>query len=132
VSDMTLGKMISSYIALRDKKKAIADEQAKVLKEYTEAMAAIEEVLKQHMLADGVQNIATDEGTAFLKVSRRATVADKSAFREYVISSKNFDMADFSAKVEAVQDFVNDPANAGSLPPGVNFATYQSVGVQRK
>ena len=129
---MTLGKMIEGYIALRDKKKKIADEQGDVLKKYTEAMHQIEEYLQAHMQQQGVQNISTPEGTAFLKTSRRATVADKSAFREYVISTANFDLADFSAKVEAVEDFVRDPANNGSLPPGVNFTTFQSVGVQRK
>lgn len=129
---MTLGKMIEGYIALRDKKKEIADQQKKVLKQYSDAMDVIENFLQAHMQQQNVQNIATDEGTAFIKVKRSATVADKSAFREYVISTANFDMADFSARVEAVEDFVNDPANKGSLPPGVNFTTYQSVGIQRR
>jgi hypothetical protein len=126
---MTLGKMIAGYIALRDKKKEIAEQQAKVIKQYSDAMNEIANYLQGHLQRNNLQNIATPEGTAHLKTSRRATVADKSVFREYVISSQNFDMADFSARVEAVEDYVKD--NGGNLPPGVNFTTFQSVGVQK-
>jgi hypothetical protein len=129
---MTVGKMIEGYIALRDKKSEVKKAQDAVLKQYSDAMDTIEEFLGKHLRSLNLQNISTNEGTAFFKTSRKATVSDKSAFRDYIISSANFDMADFSARVEAVEAHLRDPANEGHLPPGVNFQTYQSVGVQRK
>lgn len=126
---MTFEEMITNYIALRDKKEAIETEFKKTKKKYTDAMATIAEYLQGYMRSNNLQNIASKDGTAFIKTTRSATVGDKSAFREYVIESKNFDLADFRANVEAVQDFMKEN---NQLPPGVNFSTAEEVGVQRR
>ena len=129
---MTLEEMITNYIALRDKKKSLADDHKKVLEKYNTAMTEIETYLQGYLQQNNLQNLACKDGTAFLKTKRSATIADRGMFREFIISSKNFDMADFSANVEAVEDYVKDPTNGGNLPPGVNFSTFVSVGIQRK
>ena len=125
-----LEKLIDSYIKLRDKKAAIRKEQAAVLKEYEDAMGSIENYLKAHLQEQNVNSVSCDAGTAFIKRSREATVPDKAAFREFVISTSEFDLCNMSAKVEAIQDWVE--ANSGMLPPGVNFRTWETVQIQRK
>jgi len=122
--------MIENYIKLRDKKAAIRKEQEEVLKKYTDAMVQIEGFLKGALQEQGVNSVSCDAGTAFIKRKRSATLADKSAFREFVISTGEFDLCDMSAKVEAVEDWA--AANSGMLPPGVNFSTHEGVNVQRK
>lgn len=129
---MTLEEMITGYIQLRDKKEAIAKQQAAVIKQYKDAMDLIGAQLKAHLQSNNLQNIATDGGTAFLKTVRSATVADKQAFREHVIANGEFDLADFRPNKEAVEDWANDPTHGGNPPPGVKLEAFLDVGVQRK
>jgi hypothetical protein len=126
----TLEKMIESYIKLRDKKAAIKKVQEAALKEYTDAMVSIEDFLKAHLQTQGVNSVSCPAGTAFIKRKRSATMADKGVFREFVISTNNFDLCDMSAKVEAVEDYVKE--HDGQLPPGVNYSSYEGVNIQRK
>jgi hypothetical protein len=126
----TLENLIKGYIALRDKKAALKKQQETALKEYTDAMVQIEDFLKAHLQKQRVNSVSCDAGTAFIKRKRSATLADKGVFREFVISSQNFDLCDMSAKVEAVEDWVKE--HEGQLPPGVNYSSYEGVNIQRK
>lgn len=130
MDDGVIGTMVDSYIKLRDKKEMVARQQAAVIKEYSDAMLQIEQFLQGYLQDQGLQNVATPFGTAFVKRSRSATIADKGAFREFVISTSEFDLCEWRANVEAVEDWFN--ANQGQLPPGVNFSTRETIGVQRK
>lgn len=125
-----LEKLIESYIKLRDKKLAISKEQEKVLKEYSDTMTEIENYFMAHLKDQNVTSVSCDAGTAFVKQTRRATVGDKSAFREFVISTGEFDLCDMKPKVEAVQEWAE--ANSGMLPSGVNFRIWETVQIQRK
>lgn len=126
----TLETMIDSYIKLRDKKGEIKKQQDAVLKEYTDAMVQIEDFLRGHLQEQNVTSVSCDAGTAFIKRKRSATLADKGAFREFVIANEMFDICDLSPKVEAVEDYVKE--HNGQLPPGVNFSTFEGLQVNRK
>lgn len=126
----TLEHLIASYIKLRDKKAEIKKVQEVALKEYTDAMIVIEDFLKAHLQGQNINSVSSKSGTAFIKRKRKATLADGAVFREFVISTGNFDLCDFSAKVEAVEDWIE--THEGNLPPGVNFNTFEGVNIQRK
>jgi hypothetical protein len=128
MASMTLEEYITSYIKLRDKRDAVKLEQKKVLKQYKDALDMIAGELHKHLRTNNLQRIATDQGTAFIKTTRSATVADMSLFRAEVISNSNFDLADFRANVNAVEAYLE--ANK-TLPSGVNFSKLEEVGVQR-
>ena len=130
MSDATLNEMITSYIALRDKKEAIQKEQKAVVKQYDDAMESIENYLMGHLRQQRLTSTSCDAGVAFIKRKRSATVGDVQVFREHVISTQNFDLADFRAKPEAVEDYAKE--HEGQMPPGVNFRTYDAVQVNRK
>jgi hypothetical protein len=130
MNDTTLNEMITSYIALRDKKAAIEKEQKAVVKQYDDAMEQIENFLMGHLRQQKLTNMACEAGVAFIKRKRSATVGDTQVFREHVISTNNFDLCDFRAKPEAVEDYANE--HDGEVPPGVNFRTYDAVQVNRK
>lgn len=129
-SDNTLNEMITSYIALRDKKEAIQKQQREVVKQYDDAMEGIENYLKGLMQQQRLTSLSCDTGVAFIKRKRSATIADTQTFREHVIATGNFDLADFRAKPEAVEDYAKE--HEGQLPPGVNFRQYDAVQVNRK
>jgi hypothetical protein len=122
--------MISNYIKLRDLKTAIIDKHKAELKPYNDGMGQIADWLRNYLQEQNLQSVASKEYVAFLKRRRSATIGDMALFREYVISSKDFDMADFHARVEAVEDYAK--SHDGQLPPGTNFSTAIIVGVQRK
>lgn len=127
---LTLEDMLTNYIKLRDRKDALRKIQGKELAKYTTAMEAIEAWVKQYLQTQNLQSVSSGDYTAFFKTDRSATVSDMGRFREHVISTGDFDLADFRAKVQAVEDFIKE--NNGNLPPGVNFSTEQSVQFRRK
>ena len=130
MTDNTLNEMITSYIALRDKRDAIKKQQKEVVKEYDEAMERIENYLKGLLQTQRLSSLSCDAGVAFISRKRSATVGDTQVFREFVISNQNFDLVDFRAKPETVEDFAKE--HDGQVPPGVNFRTYDAVQVNRK
>lgn len=130
MEENVLQTMIDSYIKLRDKKAEIKAEQQKILNQYNTTMEQIESFIMGHLHEQGLQSVATKAGTAFLNRKRSATVADKKAFSDFVISTSEFDLCDMRANAEAVADWIE--ANSGMLPPGINFSVRETVGVQRK
>jgi len=122
--------MITSYIKLRDTKKELVEKHKKELAPYNKALEEVGDYLLDYLKRQNLQSVATKEATAFLRRERSATVADMQAFREHVIANRDFDIADFRAKVDGVEDYVK--SHDGQLPPGVNFSTTIVVSVQRK
>jgi hypothetical protein len=129
-NETTVSEMIGTYIKLRDKKDALKKEHSGVIKQYDDAMEKIELWLMGQLQAQQVNSMSCDAGVAFFKRVTSATVADTGMFREHVISTGNFDLADFRAKKEAVEDYINN--HDGQLPPGVNFRASNEVFVNRK
>ena len=129
-NDPTLNEMITSYIALRDKKEAIQKEQKALIKKYDEALDQIEDYLMGHLRGQRLTSTSCDAGVAFIKRKRSATIADAEVFREFVISNNNFDLVDFRAKPEPVEDYAKE--HEGQVPPGVNFRSFDAVQINRK
>lgn len=129
-TETTLNEMITSYIALRDKRAEIEKAQKVVIKQYDDAMESIENFLMGHLRGQKLNSTSCDAGVAFIKRKRSATVADTQVFREHVISTQNFDLADFRAKPEAVEEYAKE--HEGQTPPGVNLRLYDAVQVNRK
>jgi hypothetical protein len=130
VVDPALGNVIKMFIALRDKKAAVKKEQAAVLKQYDDTMGELGTFIKGWLAKQKVNAIGCDEGVAFIRHKRSATIADTGAFREYVISNEFFELAEFRASVEAVEDHIKE--HDGQLPPGTNFRVFDVVSVNRK
>lgn len=125
---MTLDDLITNYLKLRDRRDHMKKVHAAVIKQYDDAMELIGAQLKAHLQTQGLQRTATTGGTAFLKTTTSATVGDKSAFRDFVIANGNYDLIDFRANKTGVEAYLE--ANK-ALPPGVNYSSFEDVGVQR-
>lgn len=121
-------ELIDQFVKLRDKLKEADDAH----KERTKMARAHLEVLTNKLLeklnATGGESIKTKFGTAYRTTRRSATIADGELFRGYVINNAAFDLVDWKANANSVDDFIK---NAGSPPPGVNFTTAYTVGVRR-
>lgn len=125
----TLEQLIGNYVALRDRKRLIEAQHKEALKPYNQIMEEIEGQLLAMMQRDGVNSLNTDGGTAYQSVKRRATIQDRTAFRDFVISHQQFDLVDWRANAPNVFDYIE--ANGGVAPPGVNPSSYVEVNVRR-
>lgn len=124
----TIDELVGQMVKLRDTLKAADDahkERTKVAREYKEM---IEGKLLEKLNEIGGESVKTEHGTAYRTTRRSASIADGNAFRGFVVDNDAFDLVDWRANANAVDDFIK---SAGTPPPGVNFSTTFTVGVRR-
>lgn len=124
----SIDELVGQMVKLRDTLKE-ADEAHKaktaVARAYKEQ---IEGKLLEKLNEIGGESVKTEHGTAYRTTRRSASIADGDAFRSFVIGNDAYDLVDWRANANAVDDFIK---SAGTPPPGVNFSTAFTVGVRR-
>jgi|SanBayMetagenome_1026888.scaffolds.fasta_scaffold103515_2 hypothetical protein len=121
-------QLVDQYVRLRDKLKE-ADEAHKKKTEQARAyLIMLNGKLLERLSEVGGESVKTPHGTVYQTTKRSASIADGDAFREYVINNGEFDLVDWRANANAVDDFIKEHA---AVPPGVNFSTTITVGVRR-
>lgn len=126
---LTPGQATELYIKLRDTKKEKDEAHKKSLEKLVGAMDKIEAGLLEFLDASGSNSIASDAGTAYKSTQLSATVADKEAFKQFVISTEQWDALDIKANKTFVKDYMEENEE---VPPGVKVTQIHTVGVQRK
>jgi hypothetical protein len=122
-------KRVEQYIKLRDLKADIKSRHEDELKPVVETMVMIEDELKSALQQVNATNMKTDAGTVSLTTKASASAADINAFWTWIITQGAFDMLDKKPNVTAITEYVKQN---GVAPPGVNYSTYQGIGVRRK
>lgn len=125
---MQLDKIVERYVALRDRKaelKKAFEEQAATL---TEAMDRLEAAILAHLNETGSESFRTSAGTAYKSVGTSITVADKAAFKDYLLETGQWELADIRAAKKNIEAF---KAANDDLPPGLNWSQAITVGVRR-
>ncbi|MEM5400787.1 hypothetical protein [Paraburkholderia unamae] len=126
---MKLNEVVDKYIALRDKKAQMNEELKEKLKPIDAAMEQIEAVLLQTFEKLGTDSCKTSGGTAYVSTRTSATVADKEAFKNFIMSDEeNWAMADVRAAKKAIEQFVEENQD---LPPGINWSEERVINVRR-
>ena len=126
-----LNTRVGQYIKLRDLKTELKEKHKGELAPIEEAMEQLEQVLMGALNAQNADSVKTASGTVYKSVKESASMADPAAFWSYVIASGNFDLIDKKANVTAVKAHIEDPANNGQPPPGVNFTSVALPRVRR-
>jgi hypothetical protein len=125
----TMDECVNRFVKIRDALKEADDKH----KERTAALRAYQEGLGNLMLSKlqemGGDSLKTPHGTVYRTIKRSASIADGEAFRGYVLKAQAFDLVDWRANANAVDDFIKSHS---SPPPGVNFSTMNTIGVRRK
>jgi hypothetical protein len=121
-------QLVDQYVRLRDKLKEADDAHKKKTAAAREYLVMLNGKLLEQLAAVGGESVKTPHGTAYQSTKRSASIADGDAFREYVINNGEFDLVDWRANANAVDDFIKEH---GAVPPGVNFSTMITVGVRR-
>lgn len=121
-------ELVKNYVRLRDKIKEVDDAH----KAKTAAAREYLEQMNGHMLAQlntvGGDSVKTPHGTVYRTMRRTASISDGETFRKFIIDNAAFDVVDWKANANAVDDFIK---SNGAPPPGVNFTTAFTVGVRR-
>lgn len=119
---------IEQYIKLRDLIKASDEAHKDKMKPARESLEKLNSILLDHLNQIGADNVKTEHGTVYKKVSKSASLEDPDQFMRHVIGSESWELLDRKANVTAIEEFVKEN---GVLPPGVKWSSRQEVGVRR-
>ena len=120
--------IVSAYITVRDEVAKIKAAQKAQLEPYTQALEKHEGQMLQILSDAGVESMKTSAGTAYRSEKTSVTVADKSAFMDYIETNGAFDLLDVRANKTAVEGFM---AEHQDIPPGVNIRREVAVNFRR-
>lgn len=121
-------KRVSQYVKLRDLIKKKDDEHKAAMAPYAEAKKAIEDELLGYLNSTNSKSAKTDAGTVSALDKASATIEDTDAFRSFVVTHEEWDLADLRANTPAVEKFLEDEQK---LPPGVKITRFRTVSVRR-
>jgi len=124
----TIDDRVDQYVKIRDKIREMEKTHEEIIKPYKEALEGLNSLLLQHLQTMGVESARTMSGTVYITPKTSASVADVSAFWDFIISNNAFELIDKRANKTAVSDFVREK---GMAPPGVNYSVTHVVGVRR-
>jgi hypothetical protein len=124
-----INKRVGQYVSLRDLIAAKDKAHKEAMEPYRTALEDLNGVLLGHLDTVGVDNAKTESGTVYKTAKDSVTIADMTAFWDYVTENQEFDLIDKKANVTAVKEFLDKNQ---SLPPGLNLTSRNVVGVRRK
>lgn len=124
---MNSEERIAMYVKLRDHKQAAKKEFDRGMERVNQAMEKLEADMMADMHQLGLKSLPTEAGTAYLKTTATASVKDRDAFLDWVLSNENYELLDVKANKTVVRELFNN----GTDVPGVNYAEVETVGVRR-
>jgi len=124
---LKIDQIVAVYRKLRDNRDAAKKKFVEEQKPTLELMEAIEGELLSRMHESGSDSFKCETGTAFKVISTSVTVQDWSAFFEYVMAHKAYDLLVHGAAKTAVADFAEEHEQ---LPPGVSMSRTTEVQIR--
>lgn len=127
---MNLEEMVAVYLAIRTEREKLEAEYKSKDKLLENDMA----VLERHMLdlcnESNASSIRTKEGTVMRRLNERFTIADPSAFREFVMENQAPELFEGRIHQTNFKEFMSEHQGEG-LPPGVNVMREFAIVVRR-
>lgn len=120
--------IVRAYVTIRDNVAEIKARQKAELEPYAQALTKLEGQMMTILVDAGVDSMKTPAGTAYRSEKTSVTIADKSAFMDYIQSNGAFDLLDVRANKTAVEGYM---AEHQDVPPGVNIRREASVNFRR-
>lgn len=119
--------LVEMYIALRDAKKKADEEFKKSMERTNQGLEKLENILLAKLEELGCDSLSCKSGTVYRNTQNSASVKDKEAFREWLLTSGKWDAADLRASKSVIREMLE----AGEEIPGVSFTSINTVGVRR-
>lgn len=126
----TSADIIGAYIKLRDAVKQAEQAHKEKIKPLQIRMEQLKAVLDAQMAAEGVNSIASDNGTAFYHTTTKARCEDWAAFESWMDASGRHDMLERRISASAVKTFLeenNTDPNNPVVIPGVRLTAHDEV-----
>ena len=121
-------KRVGQFVMLRDMKASLKERHNAEMKPIDDTMEMIKDELKVALNSVNADNMKTSSGTVSLNTKYSASAADIDMFWTWVVTQAAFDMLDKKPNVTAIREYVEQH---GVAPPGVNFSSFQDIGVRR-
>jgi hypothetical protein len=125
---VNIEELVGQYVRLRDKIREAEDAHKAKLKDAKDHLEKLNNTLLDRLNQVGGESVKTASGTVYRTTKRSASIKDGDKFRHFVIENEAFDLVDWRANANAVDDFIQDQQ---APPPGVDFSTTYTVGVRR-
>jgi len=121
-------KWVEGYVKLREDKAEMEERHREELAPIKALMAKIEARMLEHMNDEGATSIKTEAGTAYKAVRTSTSVADRSAFMDFVIEHEAWEFLETRANKSAVVAYKEEHDD---LPPGLNWREQVVVNFRR-
>lgn len=128
MANITVDKVIGTYIELRNKKESIEATAKEKVAKIKEQLSKLEVWIKEKADTDGVDSFKTSNGTAFLKTTDYAQVADWDAVLGFIKEHEAFDLLEKRVSKTAVRAYIEADK---SVPSGINYGTRLDVNVRK-
>ena len=121
-------ELVAQYVKLRDRIKEADDAHKKKTAGARELLDKLNGKMLERLNDLGGDSVKTSSGTVYRTTKKSASIADGDLFRGWVIENGAYDVVDWKANANAVEDFIKAE---GTPPPGVNYSQTYLVGVRR-
>lgn len=129
-AELTADELLDRYTRLRDALRMADDRHKQKTAPAREMMDSMEAEMLDRLNKLKVDSVKSKVfGTFYKTHTKSATLADPSAFKDYVIANAKWELADWKANATAVADFIQE--HDGNVPPGVNYRVTWKVGVRK-
>lgn len=128
-SEISLDKLISIYIKIRDAKSELKKKQDAEMQTLTDQQDMIATELKRRAMDADVTAFKTTAGTASMVTSIKASCGDWDAFGEFLKDQDPVEFLGKSVKAATIRAYMD--SHDGALPPGINIFKEISVSVRR-
>lgn len=126
---ISVGRLVSTYIKVRDKKNKVARELKEREAEYDQKLDIIKAALLEHCQDTGVESVRTEAGTFYRTVKDRFWTSDWEAMNQFILEHGVVDLLEKRIHQGNMKSFLAE--NPDLLPPGLNKDSEYTINVRR-
>lgn len=129
MATVSLDKIVSTFIKIRDKRAADKRAWEEGDKLLAGKMEQLEAFLNGHMNDTGVESFRTEHGTVYQTIDVIPNANDWDLFYRWIAENNAFDALERRIKKTFIGDYMEQ--NKGKLPPGVSTFRKLKVNIRR-
>lgn len=124
----TLQEKVQAYVKLRDYKTAAKKQFDKSMERVNQGMEKLESEILETFHEQGIKNVKTESGTAYLSSRSNVSVKDRDAFEKWADETGNRGAMDIKANAKAIRELLNEGVEE---VPGVNYSETVKLNFRR-
>ena len=130
MSEVSIDRLVATYIKIRDARAAASSEHKKRDAELKEQLDLINNALLAKAHEDGVTGFTVKGvGTTYIDVELRCSGADWGVFYNWMKENDALDMLERRIKSTEIKKYMDE--HEGAIPPGVNTFSQQIMKIRK-